>query len=101
MGNRVQTTGDVLTVHGVKTFEKRCDGCRYWVSPDHPGDVECSFYEAGRFGYCKIACSKNGEPENRRQLAFAIDYGEESAHLRTKPEFSCSQWQEKEARSDD
>lgn len=68
-----------------------CKNCVFWE------DLSKDIYTPSEFGECNIATSSNGEPKNLETLAYATDYESYYANFRTKANFSCNQFKQKDS----
>lgn len=66
-----------------------CANCKHWKA-------ESNFCYEG-FGECSRASSDMGHPNDSGSLAHAQDCEAYGAELNTKPDFSCIQWEPKDA----
>jgi hypothetical protein len=74
-----------------------CKDCKFW-DEHKPDEDEEEFFEERRrnWGFCRLGESRGGEPITEGTLVYASDSEMYIAHLETRPEFGCIQFQAKE-----
>lgn len=76
-----------------------CKNCKHWtIDPPSSGtylDGSPMNQEPG-WGCCEIGSSGNGEADTKETKAYALDYEQYGAKLRTAPDFGCVQFEPKD-----
>ena len=79
-----------------------CKDCRFWKTKESQYPMfETPTGDYGDYRECHIFESRNGQPENQKPMAYAIDQEAYAATLLTAPTFGCPQWEAKEEPPED